>query len=319
MSILVIVLFLAGLVLLVLGAEGLVRGGSRLAAAFRVSPLVIGLTVVAFGTSMPEMVVSVMAAIKGNSNIAVGNVVGSNIFNILCIMGLAAVIRPLVVHANVIRREVPVMIGVSLLLPLMAANNRIGRAEGAVLFAGIIAYTVFNYYQSRKETAATVREFEEFLEEEAPKTVPVPLNLLFVVGGLILLVLGARLMVDSAVSMARSLGLSERVIALTLVAAGTSMPELATSVVAAFRRQTDIAVGNVVGSSIFNILCILGAASLIRPLNVEPAILRFDIPVMIAAFVFTLPVVFSAHKVSRLEGAAFLVAFAAYTGYLLTP
>lgn len=300
-----------GVLLLAAGAEGLVRGGARLAGAFRVSPLVIGLTVVAFGTSMPEFVVSTLASYNGQSDIAMGNVVGSNIFNILGILGLAALITPLTVQAAVVRREVPIMIGVSVVLFIVAVDGTIGRSEGALLFFGIVAYTVFSYRTSRRETAAVVEQFESAVP--APVAGRVERDILYVIGGLVLLVVGARVLVDAAIPLAKAMGISERVIALTLVAIGTSMPELATSIVAALRRQTDIAVGNIVGSNIFNILCILGTSSMIRPLTVSTSMLYFDIPVMLVAAIATFPVVYSQRRISRTEGAFFAAAFVVYT------
>jgi cation:H+ antiporter len=311
-----LLLFVVGVLLLVSGAEGLVRGGARLATALKVSPLVIGLTIVAFGTSMPEMVVSVIAALDKQTEIAVGNVVGSNIFNILGILGPAALIAPLVVHANVIRREVPVMIGVSFVFVLFSLDNRIHRAEGSVLFAGIVAYTVFSYWASRRETAAVKVEFQAGLPEPHPPS-RLWVDGLYVVGGLVLLVVGARVLVNAAVPIARSMGVTERVIGLTLVAMGTSMPEFATSVVAAFRRQTDIAVGNLVGSNIFNILSILGVAAMVEPLTVSPAMLHFDIPIMTFVAISTLPIIMSRKRISRTEGALYLTGQVVYTTILL--
>jgi cation:H+ antiporter len=309
-------LFVLGVAILAGGAESLVRGGARLAQAFRVSPLVIGLTVVAFGTSTPELVVSLAASFRGQSDIAVGNAVGSNIFNILGILGPAALLAPLTVQASVVRREVPIMILVSLALPLVAWNLVIGRAEGAALFAGLVAYTFFSYRTSRRETAATIKEFEEALPEPHPRG-RVGVDLALVGLGLVLLGIGAQLVVTAAVTIARSVGLTERVIALTLVAAGTSMPEFATSVVAAVRKQTDIAVGNIVGSSIFNILCILGVSSMVSPLTVNPQLLRTDVVVMVAVAIATLPIVLSKHRISRVEGALLTVGLVVYFVFLV--
>lgn len=300
-----------GTLLLAVGAEGLVRGGARLAGALRVSPLVIGLTVVAFGTSAPELVVSVMASFKDQSAIALGNVIGSNIINILGILGLSALIAPLVVQAEVVRREVPIMIGVSFVMLVVAVDGTISRAEGVLLFLGILVYTAFSYHISRRETAAVAKEFEEAIPP--PKPGKVWLDASLVVGGLVLLVVGARVLVNAAIPLAQAVGISDRVIALTLIAMGTSMPELATSVVAAVRRQTDIAVGNVVGSNIFNILSILGASAMVRPLTVPSSMLFFDIPVMVVVAVATLPVVLSGHTISRKEGGMLVLALVAYT------
>lgn len=312
-----IFLMILGLVLLVAGAEALVRGASRLAAAFGISPLVIGLTVVAFGTSSPEMAVSVMSAYSGQADLAVGNVVGSNIFNVLFILGLSAAIAPLIVSRQLIRLDVPIMIGISVLLFLLVLDGNINRLDGVLLFGGIIAYTVFQIVQARREKRANA-ESEEAIEK--PHT---PLqwltNIGFVVGGLVLLVLGSNWLVDGAVFIAQSLGVSELVIGLTIVAAGTSLPEVATSVIASIRGQRDIAVGNVVGSNIFNILCVLGLASLVSPesINVAASALRFDIPVMIVVALACLPIFFTGRVIARWEGFVFLAYYVVYTVYLI--
>ncbi len=316
MSATTLLLFLAGIGLLILGADLLVRGASRLALAAGVSPLVVGLTVVAFGTSAPEMAVSVKAAFTGRADIAYGNVVGSNVFNVLFILGLSALVAPLLVDRQLMRRDVPVMIGASLLLPALALDGRIGRLDGALLFAGILAYTVYSVLQSRKE-AADRRAAEP--ETKPESTGPAAVNVLLVLGGLAMLVLGARWLVDGAVEFARALGVSELVIGLTIVAAGTSLPEVATSVLAAFRGQREIAVGNVVGSNIFNVLCVLGLAGLVAPAGVPVAAqaLSFDTPVMIAVAVACLPIFFTGHVIARWEGALFLFFYAAYASFLV--
>jgi len=315
-------LFVVGLVLLVGGAEWLVRGASRLAAAVGISPLVIGLTVVAFGTSAPELAVSVQSALGGQPDLALGNVVGSNIFNVLFILGIAAVITPLVVSQQLIRLDVPLLIAVSLLMYLLALDGRIGRLDGLVLFAGIVAYTVFSIVKSRRENiqveAEYVREFGAGEPATATKHT-ILWNLALIVAGLVLLVLGARWLVDGAVALARFFGLSELIIGLTIVAGGTSLPEVAASSVASLRGERDIAVGNVVGSSLFNILAVLGLASLVSPVGIQvsPAALGFDIPVMIAVAVACLPIFFTGHLIARWEGALFLGYYLAYTSYLI--
>ncbi|MFN7989246.1 MAG: calcium/sodium antiporter [Thermoanaerobaculia bacterium] len=316
MTTLTIVLFLAGIVLLVVGADLLVRGASRLALAAGVSPLVVGLTVVAFGTSAPEMAVSVKAAVTGQADIAYGNVVGSNVFNVLFILGLSALVAPLLVDRQLMRRDVPIMIGTSLLLPALAFDGRIGRLDGALLFAGIVAYTLYSVVQSRREAAAR-READP--GEKPGPTGPAAVNVLLVLGGLAMLVLGARWLVGGAVELARAFGVSELVIGLTIVAAGTSLPEVATSVLAAFRGQREIAVGNVVGSNVFNILCVLGLAGLVAPggVPVAPQALAFDTPVMIAVAVACLPIFFTGHVIARWEGGLFLFFYAAYTAFLV--
>jgi cation:H+ antiporter len=259
-------LLLAGLAALVTGAELLVRGASRLALRFGTSPLVIGLTVVAFGTSSPELAVSVQSGLAGQADIAVGNVVGSNIFNVLAVLGLAALVAPLVVQQRLVRFEVPLVVGLSVLVLVMVQDRRVGAVDGLLLLGGLIGYTVFAIRQSLREATAVRSEYDQAFGVGASGWLArLPAQVVFVLGGLGLLVLGAKWLVDSAVSIARSLGVGEAVIGLTVVAAGTSFPELATSVVAAMRGERDIAVGNVVGSSVFNLLGILGTAALVTP------------------------------------------------------
>jgi cation:H+ antiporter len=313
--------FVLGLIALVAGAQLLVRGASRLALSFGISPLVVGLTVVAFGTSAPELAVSVRSSWGGQVDIALGNVIGSNIFNVLFILGLSALIAPLVVAPQLIRQEVPIMLGASVLLLVLALDGGISRADGALLFGLLIAYTVFLIRQSRRETRATQDEYAQEFAARAAVTWDRhwAVQVALIAAGLALLVFGANWLVDAAISFARVLGLSEMVIGLTIVAAGTSLPEVATSVVATLRGERDIAVGNVVGSNAFNILAVLGASALVAPeaLAVAPAMLSFDMPVMIAVAVACLPIFFSGHVIARWEGALFLFYYIAYTAYLL--
>ncbi len=316
-----IVLLFAGLAILTVGAELLVRGASRLAAAVRVSPLVIGLTIVAYGTSAPEMVVSVQSALNGQADIALGNVVGSNIFNVLFILGVSALIVPLVVQQKLIWFDVPIMIAVSVTALFMGMDGRIGRVDGALLFAGCIAYTAWAIVESRRENKPVVDQYsEEFGAATAPaRLTGLGMQVAYVAGGLVLLVFGARLFLDAAIAIARDLGVSELVIGLTIVAAGTSLPEVATSIVAAIKGERDIAVGNVVGSNIFNILAVLGVSGLVAGdgVGVAEAALRFDIPVMIAVALACFPLFFTGHVISRWEGALFLAYYVAYTTFLV--
>lgn len=316
----VILFLLLGLALLVVGAEALVRGSSRLASALGISPLVIGLTVVAFGTSSPELAVSVQSAFAGNASIAVGNVVGSNIFNVLMILGLSAIVIPLTVSRQLIRFDVPIMIAVSVLVLLLGLDGRIGRFEGLLLFAGVMGYTIFLIRQSRKETKRAQDEFSnEYAAKETQGIGTMLKNIALTIGGLALLVLGSDWLVDSAVKIAQYLGVSDLVIGLTVVAAGTSMPELVTSIVAAKRGERDIAVGNIVGSNLFNLMCVLGLSAAVSPIGipVEAAALRFDIPVMIAVAVSCFPIFFSGMVISRGEGLLFTFYYVAYTAYLV--
>ncbi len=311
-------LLLVGLVLLVGGAEFFVRGASKLAAMIGVSPLVIGLTVVAYGTSLPELAVSMQSSLNSLANISLGNVVGSNIANILLILGLSALVAPLVVAQQMVRLDVPIMIGVSALTLGLAWNGVIGRAEGLLLFAGIVFYTAFLIIQSRRETAAVAREYEAEYGEAPPANPSSWLVIaLQVLGGLGVLILGSRFLVDAAVTLAEVLGVSDLVIGLTIVAVGTSLPELATSVVASFRGERDIAVGNVVGSNIFNLLMVLGLSAALSPggMPVAAAALQFDIPVMIGVAVACLPI-FLTGRIERWGGVLFLGYYAAYVAYL---
>ncbi|HVH98750.1 MAG TPA: calcium/sodium antiporter [Enhygromyxa sp.] len=313
-------LLIAGLVLLVLGGELLVRGASKLASSVGISPLVVGLTVVAFGTSAPELAVSVQASFAGEVDIALGNVVGSNIFNVLFILGLSALITPLLVASQMIRQEVPMMIGVSLLLLLLALDNRISQVEGGLFFALLLGYTTLLIRQSRRETKAIREEYEHEMHVE-PKSWDdrLPAQIGLIVVGLVMLVFGARFLVDGAIQIATALGVSELIIGLTIVAGGTSLPEVAASIAAALKGQRDIAVGNVVGSNIFNILCVLGLSALVSPegLAVSQTLLEFDMIVMLAVAVACLPIFFTGSTIARWEGAVFLGYYIAYTTYLV--
>ncbi|MEZ6138559.1 MAG: calcium/sodium antiporter [Pirellulaceae bacterium] len=309
-----------GLIVLVGGGELLVRGASKLAAAVRISPLVIGLTVVAFGTSAPELAVSVQASFKGSSDLAIGNVVGSNIFNVLFILGLSALIVPLAVASEFIRRDVPIMIGVSVLLFILSLDGKIDRIDGALLFAGIVAYTVWCIRASRQENQAIQQEFAaEWGRENPRRRGAMAINIVFILGGLMLLVIGSSWLIRGSVVIAQSFGVSELIIGLTIVATGTSLPELATSIIAAVKGERDIAVGNVVGSNIFNILSVLGLSALIAPagVNVSDAAIRFDIPVMIAVAIACWPIFSTGNVIARWEGAVFFLYYMAYTTHMV--
>jgi len=315
-------MFAAGLAALVVGADILVRGASRLALSFGISPLVVGLTIVAFGTSAPEMAVSAGAVLNGQTGLAMGNVVGSNIFNVLFILGLSALIAPLVVHVQLIRQEVPILIGASLLLLILSLDGRISLLDGGLFFGLLLAYTAFLVVQSRRETQAAQAEFDA--ELHAPPAgawdARLPVQIALIVAGLGLLVLGSDWLVTSAVAFAQALGVSDLVIGLTIVAAGTSMPEVATSVSAALKGERDIAVGNVVGSSTFNILGCLGLSGLVAGsagLAVAPALLAFDIWVMLAVALACLPIFLSGREIARWEGFVFLGYYVAYVTYLI--
>ncbi len=306
-----------GLILLVFGADYLVKGASSLAKSLGVSSLVIGLTIVAFGTSAPELTVSLMSAIKGESDLALGNVVGSNIFNVLFILGISALIVPLTVHKQIIRIETPIMIAISLFVWGFASSGTINRFEGILLFIGFIAYTVGQviFSRSQKSNSSDESVIGEFTSDSKSRVKQIT----FIILGLVGLVAGSKLFVDGAVSLATQLGVSELVIGLTIVAAGTSLPEVATSIMAAIRKERDIAVGNVVGSNIFNMLAVLGTTGTFspNPINVNEAALAFDIPIMVAVCLACLPIFFTEYRIGRWEGLLFLGSYIVYTTTLV--
>lgn len=308
--------FVVSLVLLILGAEMLVRGASKLAMSFGISPLLVGLTVVSFGTSAPELAVAVSGVMTGNTDVALGNVVGSNVLNILLILGLAALITPLVVHRQLVRQEVPIMIGISFLVLWLAFDGFISRLDGLVLVLLLAVYLTFLFVQSRRGSGGVDADLPALASGWDRHW---SVQLLLIAVGLVLLVLGADWLVEVAVSFAQSMGISPLVIGLTVVAIGTSLPEIATSVLAALRGQRDIAVGNVIGSNIFNLLAVLGIAAGISPwgIPVSLAMLKFDLPVMIAVAVACLPIMFTGHRIGRREGALFFGYYLAYTAYLI--
>ncbi len=305
---------LGGFVLLFGGGEWLVRGAVAVSRRFRLSPLLIGMTVVAWCTSAPELVVSMGAALEGRSDIAIGNVVGSNIFNILGVLGAAALIAPIVVRPSELKRDTAVMIASSLAIALVAQTGEIGRLAGAVLTAGIVAYVVISYRSELKDSKLPSAELHVHESEEIEVPSSVWAGVGYLAGGLAALVVGSRLLIIGATDIALLLGVSEAVIGLTLVAVGTSLPELATSVVAAVRKHSDVAVGNVVGSNIFNLLGILGITSLVRPIGVAEQIARVDVWVMLAIAVALAPLLLIKGRIGRMAGA---VSLALYVGYVV--
>jgi cation:H+ antiporter len=311
-----------GLVCLTLGAEWLVKGASSVAARLGIAPIVIGLTVVAFGTSAPEFAVSVQGALSGNSDVAIGNVVGSNTFNILFVLGLSAVIGSLTIEQRIIKRDIPILMALSIVIYGLIWNDVVGRLEGLVLFIGIIVYTLWLLRGARKAESEKVNaEYEEAMQQVEGKTVAKPLyfQIGLVVVGLALLILGSRFLVSSATTIAEAFGVSDLVIGLTVVAAGTSLPELATSVMAAYRGQRDIAVGNVVGSNIFNLLAVLGASAAISSegIAVNRELIRLDYPVMLAATLVLIPICWNGFAIRRWEGALLTAFYVAYVAYLV--
>jgi cation:H+ antiporter len=309
---------LAGFVVLVAGGEILVRGASSLAGRLGISPLVVGLTVVAFGTSAPELAVGVTSAIAGEPDIALGNVVGSNIANVLLVLGLAALVTPLAAGTRVVTREVPVMIAASLAFWLMALGGQVTRLEGLVLVAGIVVYTVVLVRSSRRETAALAAADPAGPAPAGARGPGLTGQLALVAGGLVGLVAGANLIVDAATAVATALGVPEILVGLTIVAVGTSLPEITTSIVAGLRGHRDLAVGNVVGSCLFNILMVLGATALVSPdpVPVSAGLLAVDVPLMVAVAIGCLPIMYTGHTVDRREGVLLLGFYVAYLAYL---
>ncbi len=318
-----IVICVIGFALLYYGAEWLVKGSSNLARSLGVTPIVIGLTVVAFGTSAPELVVSVVSSIKGNSMIAVGNVVGSNICNIALVLGASAIFQPICCNPSAVRRDIPIMLAISVYLLIISWNDVLGRFEGATLFAGMILYTLMNYYWTRESAtvanpsqAAAAKEVADIAVVESRSR---QLMLIFV--GIAGVVIGAEAVVDSAVKIMTVLGVSEKFIGLTIVAFGTSLPELATSVVAAIRKEMDISIGNLVGSNVFNILSVLGAAALVRPIHIPGGFIAsglwIDYLVMLATSAMPWFMMCRTMTVSRINGVVLLGTYGAYLAYLI--
>jgi len=310
-----IILFLSGLLFLIIGAELLVKGASGIALNLRISPLVVGLTVVAFGTSSPELFVGIESSLTGNEGITFGTVVGSNIFNILFILGITALILPLSVSKKLLRMDVPFMIILSTLLLLISLNGVLSRVEGILMTAGLIIYTSFLILGSRRQ-----HKSESVDASKSPsKKRGWLLNICMAAAGLGLLLAGSNWFLEGAVEIARLAGLSEAIIGLTIVAAGTSMPEVVTSIMAAIRGEREVAVGNVVGSNIFNILGVLGISAIfaLDGIDISESLIRFDIPVMIAVALACLPIFFTGGIISRGEGILFLGYYTAYTLYLI--
>ncbi|MDZ7659838.1 calcium/sodium antiporter [Fodinibius sp.] len=312
-----ILFFVAGLLSLIGGAELLVRGASALAGRLGMTPLVIGLTVVAFGTSAPELAISLQSGIAGEDALLLGNVIGSNIFNVLFILGISAILAPLIISKNLIKLDVPLMIGASILLYFFAWNGAISPVEGGILFISLLTYIGFLIYDARKQHNAQLKD--ENTQTDASKSRYWLWDVGFVFAGFVLLVIGARWLVNGAVTFAEYLGVSSLVIGLTIVAAGTSLPEIATSILASIKGERDLAVGNIVGSNLFNIMCIIGLTAIVLPggIAVQPGVVGFDIPVMIAASLVCLPIFITGSLISRWEGIFFLGYYIAFTVYLV--
>jgi cation:H+ antiporter len=321
MTVLTFVALVVGLVCLVAGAELLVRGAASIASRFGIAPVIIGLTVVAFGTSAPELAVSVSAGFAGDGEVAFGNVAGSNIANILLILGASAIVGGLVVSQRIIRLDIPLLIVASVVTLLLSLDNEIGRVDGVILFAGIVAYTTWLIRVARNEGPEVLDEYDDAVEELEVDVVdkPLPVQVALLAVGLGVLVLGSQLLVGSATDIAEELGVSDLVIGLTVVAIGTSLPELATSLMAAVRGQRDIAVGNVVGSNLFNLLSVLGLTSIVSPdpIPVADSSLRVDFPVVLAATIVLVPIVWKGFRIERWEGFVLVAFYALYVMFLV--
>lgn len=325
MSAITLVFLVGGLVVLTLGADLLVRGASSLALVIGISPLVVGLTVVAYGTSTPELAVSISAGLRGNADIAVANVIGSNIFNILFILGACALIVPLAVNKQLIKFDVPLMIGATLLGTILGLDGNYGFGDGIVLMTGIVIYTGYSVWKSRRDSQAERAAINStvlastVLADTKPSLQKIAKDIGLMIAGLTFLAVGSNWFVGGAAEIAKFFGVSDTVIGLTIVAIGTSLPEVATSIVATMKGQREIAIGNVIGSNMYNVLGILGLAAIVTPggLNVEPSTIAVDLPVMLGVALISYPVFLTRSSIDRWEGALFMICYVAYTAYLI--
>ncbi len=327
MMLLQIVLLVIGFALLYFGAEWLVKGAASLAKSLGISTVVIGLTVVAFGTSAPELVVSVVASIQNKSMIAVGNVVGSNICNIALILGLAALIIPVTANRSVVRRDIPLMLAISAYLLILSLDSYISRAEGVTLFGGVILYTVYNYYiatRKKKPAGQCAATMDVALDTEAAEIDCIesrPMQVVLILLGIAGVIIGAQVMINAAVVLMRELGVGEKFIGLTIVAVGTSLPELATSVVAAVKKEMDISIGNLIGSNVFNILSVIGMAGMVRPIPIPGGFIEsgllIDYLVMMLISFLPLVIMFKDNTVHRKDGFILLCCYVGYLAYLI--
>jgi len=313
---LAIFLFIIGLVLLYFGAEWLVTGASSGAMRFGIPPLIIGLTVVAFGTSAPELLVSLLALYDGKAGISIGNIIGSNIANIALILGCAALVRPIEVSKEAVKRDYPIMFAASLLLVVLSYDGAVSRIDGTIMSLGMILYLVYSFRRA-KLTPGGEDEIPEELADIDPNANPMWLDLVKVGIGVIGLAGGAYLLVENAIFIAKEFDIPDLVIGITIVAIGTSLPELATSLVAAYRGESDISVGNVIGSNVFNVLMVLGVVSLIKPIEIsQTGDLHIDLAVMLGISIIIWPVMRTGLRISRIEGAIMLIGYVGYSVYL---
>lgn len=315
-----LLLILAGLIVLVIGGEALVRGATLLARRLGIAPAVIGLTVVAVGTSVPELVVALLAAMRGAPDIAIGNVIGSNLFNLTGALGLAALVAPLSVRGQAIKLEWPALFLATAVTLACLRDARLDRLEGFVLLVGLVAFVSWTVVIARRNITPDERsDLVEVVAERASLTLRHPgvVTTLLVLGGVALLVLGGQWVVDGAVALARTLGMSDRIIGLTIVAVGTGLPELVTSLIAAVRRESDIAVANMIGSSIFNLLGILGASALIHPIAFDPALAGSDLLWLLAVTAVIWPILHTGRTITRAEGGLLVATYATYVTLLV--
>ncbi|WP_006246969.1 calcium/sodium antiporter [Mycolicibacterium tusciae] len=311
--------FLVGLGALVAGAEVMVRGGAKVASRFGISPIVIGLTVVSIGTSMPELAVGVVSAVDGNGALAVGNIAGTNVVNLLLVLGLSALLLPLALQMRTLRFELPVMAGAAVLLWLLVLDGVLTRIDGAVLTVGAVVYTLAVVRTARRETRDVTTEFTTaYPKAQTPDRTALHIGM--TVAGIAIIVIGAERLVDAAVGMARGFNVSDALIGLTVVAIGTSAPELVTTIVSTLRGERDIAIGNLLGSSIYNILLILGITCLVpaHGLALPAQLVRIDIPIMVAVALVCIPIFITGRRVSRVEGGAMVAAYVAFLAFLIT-
>lgn len=313
-----IFIFLAGLGVLYLGAEWLVRGAASLALRFGIRPLVVGLTVVALGTSMPEFLVNFFAAFSEEDSLALGNIIGSNICNIALILGLSALILPLSVQPETLRKEYPLMVFVMLLFYFISLDGMISQLDGLMLVLLLIAFLIFLVLDTRRHADRRKLEAVTTLPE-GDVLMSVPKKIVHLLGGMVMLTVGARLMVHGATNIAEAMGISNMVIGLTVVAIGTSLPELAASVVGALKNEADLSVGNILGSNLLNVLFVVGLVALIRPLQVEPSSISIHFPVMLGFTVLLLPLAWTQYRITRLEGGLLVTGFLVYMVYLIVP
>jgi len=312
--------FVAGLAALVAGAEVMVRGATKIASRLGISALIVGVTIVAIGTSMPEMAIGVVAASEGTGELAVGNIAGANVINLLFVLGLSALMLPLAIESRTLRYELPVMAGAAVLLLVLAFDGVLSRVDGVILVSCAIVYTVAVVWAARRETRDVAAEFIEAASITATGRGTTALHVAMMLGGIAIIVLGAERLVGAAVGIAVGFGVSEALIGLTVVAIGTTAPELATTVVSTLRGNRDIAVGNLLGSSIYNVLLILGVTCLVpaHGIALPPALVRVDIPIMVAVTLACIPIFITGRRVGRVEGGAMVCAYLGFLAFVLT-